>query len=190
MPILGSTASSCGGRAYGLIEDAAIGVNQGRIVWVAAEKACPEFGSGVEVISGNGALLTPGLINCHTHLVYGGNRAVEWEMRLNGASYQQIAREGGGILSTVRATRAASENGLYESASKRLARLMSEGVTTIEIKSGYGLDLETELKMLRVARRLEESFPISVESTLLGTHAIPPEFAQRTTNTWTWFVTR
>jgi len=120
--------------------------------------------------------LTPGLIDCHTHLVHGGNRANEWEMRLNGYSYEEISRQGGGILSTVKATRAASESELYQSAESRLRYLMNQGVTTIEIKSGYGLDVETELKMLRVARKLEDDFPIRVETTLLGAHSIPPEF--------------
>lgn len=178
-PFSGRTLLAEQGTAYGLIEGATIGVRNGRIEWIASDDACPIFEPSVKLIEGNDALMTPGLIDCHTHLVYGGNRAVEWEMRLNGASYQQIAREGGGILSTVRATRAASEDELFHSASKRLSHLMAEGVTTIEIKSGYGLEIETELKMLRVARRLGESFPITVEPTLLGAHAVPPEFAGR-----------
>ena len=178
-PFSGENLFAKPGLAYGLIDGAAIGVRQGQIVWIASEKACPEFASTVEEIQGNGALLTPGLIDCHTHLVYGGNRAVEWEMRLNGASYQQIARDGGGILSTVRATRAATEHELSASAAKRLSCLVAEGITTVEIKSGYGLDVEAEMKMLRVARQLESLFPVSIETTFLGAHAIPPEFVGR-----------
>lgn len=165
---------------YGLLENVSIGVNNGRIQWLALDSEIPQDClPEKQRIEGKGALLTPGLIDCHTHLVYGGNRAVEWEMRLNGKSYEEIALAGGGILSSVRATRAASEQELFDSAAVRLARLMSEGVTTIEIKSGYGLDVETELKMLRVARQLQSSFPISVETTLLGAHAIPPDFQGR-----------
>ena len=125
------------------------------------------------------AWLTPGLIDCHTHIVYGGNRAHEFEQRLAGASYEEIARAGGGILSTVEATRAATEDNLLASAERRLRDLLEEGVTTVEIKSGYGLELETELKMLRVARRLEARLPVSVRTTLLGAHALPPEYSGR-----------
>ena len=163
---------------YGLLENVSIGVSDGKIAWLALdEEIAKAHHQPRQLVDGKGALLTPGLIDCHTHLVYGGNRATEWEMRLNGKSYQEIAMSGGGILSSVLATRMASEPELFESASGRLKRLMSEGVTTIEIKSGYGLDVESELKMLRVARQLERQYPVSVESTLLGAHAIPPEFA-------------
>ncbi len=162
---------------YGLLENVSIGVRNGTISWLALEEEIPTHEpSLVQRVDGQGALLTPGLIDCHTHLVYGGNRAVEWEMRLSGKTYEEIALSGGGILSSVRATRAASEQELFDSAANRLRYLMMEGVTTIEIKSGYGLDVENELKILRVARQLEQHFPISVETTLLGAHAIPPEF--------------
>lgn len=130
-------------------------------------------------VIGTGGVLTPGLVDCHTHLVFGGQRAGEFELRLEGASYADIARAGGGILSTVRATRAASEDELLASATTRLQALIEDGVTTVEIKSGYGLDLATELKMLRVARRLGEALPIRVVPTLLGAHAIPPEYEGR-----------
>jgi imidazolonepropionase len=126
-----------------------------------------------------GRLVTPGLIDCHTHLVYGGDRADEFELRLEGASYEEIARKGGGILFTVNATREASEAELLDQAVPRLEQLLSEGVTTIEIKSGYGLDRDTEIKMLRVARRLGEIYGIRVEKTFLGAHALPPEFEAR-----------
>ncbi|MBD3896264.1 imidazolonepropionase [Halomonas sp. ML-15] len=123
-----------------------------------------------------GGVLTPGLVDCHTHLVFGGSRADEFEQRLEGVSYEEIARRGGGILSTVNATRAASEEALFEAARPRLEALMADGVTTVEIKSGYGLTLNDELKMLRVARRLGEALPVRVVTTLLGAHALPPEF--------------
>lgn len=128
---------------------------------------------------GRGGVLTPGLVDCHTHLVYGGNRAHEFEQRLEGASYEDIARAGGGIMSTVRATRAADEQALFDAAAKRLEALMAEGATTVEIKSGYGLTLADEMKILRVARRLGEHYPVHVAATLLGAHALPPEYQGR-----------
>ena len=162
---------------YGELVGAVIGVAKGTIVFLGPESDAPKFDpKDVEIVEGSGKWITPGLIDCHTHLVYGGNRANEWEMRLQGKSYEEISREGGGILSSVKATRAASESELKASAQQRLKCLMDEGVTSIEIKSGYGLDLETELKMLRVAKSLEASHPISVHATLLGAHAVPPEF--------------
>lgn len=161
---------------YGEKQLHAIGVKEGKIVWIGLESEIPSLSSTVKSINGNGQWLTPGLIDCHTHLVYGGNRADEWEARLGGKSYEEIARAGGGILASLRATRLASESELFESAKKRLRSLMAEGVTTVEIKSGYGLDVETELKMLRVANRLGSEFAIDVEPTLLGAHAVPPEF--------------
>ena len=164
---------------YGLIEKVSIGVADGKIIWLALDSEIPKNVTSVRQIKGRGALITPGLVDCHTHIVYGGNRAAEWEMRLEGKSYEDIARAGGGILSTVRATRSATEEELFESASVRLKRLMSEGVTTVEVKSGYGLDLETELKMLRVAKRLGQSLPVTVTPTLLGAHAVAPEFTGR-----------
>ncbi len=166
---------------YGLIEDAALVVEDGRIAWVGRHAELPPHWSdrGVEHHDCGGALITPGLIDCHTHLVYGGDRSNEFELRLNGASYEEIARAGGGIASTVQATRAASEDELLAQSLPRLKALMSEGVTTLEIKSGYGLSLEHERKCLRVARRLGELEEIDVRTTFLGAHALPPEFAGR-----------
>ncbi|WP_419896931.1 imidazolonepropionase [Roseomonas sp. USHLN139] len=156
----------------GVIEEGAVAVKDGRIAWIGPRVALPT--SDAPVTDCAGAWLLPGLIDCHTHLVFGGNRAGEFEQRLAGATYEQIARAGGGIFSTVRATRAASEEELFAAARPRLDGLLAEGVTTVEIKSGYGLDLETELKMLRVARRLGREAPVSVATSLLAAHAIPP----------------
>lgn len=158
---------------YGLIEDAAILIRDGRIVWVGPRQEAP---ADARPINCGGRLATPGLIDCHTHLVYGGNRANEFEQRLTGVPYAEIARAGGGIASTVKATRAASEESLFASASRRLGCLLAEGVTTIEIKSGYGLDVATEARMLRVARMLGQTHPVDVRTTFLGAHAIPQEF--------------
>jgi imidazolonepropionase len=130
-------------------------------------------------VAGRGGVVTPGLIDCHTHLVFGGNRAGEFEQRLEGASYAEIAAQGGGILSTVNATRAATEDDLFASAKPRLEALIADGVTTVEIKSGYGLSLEHERKMLRVARRLGQALPVDVVTTFLGAHALPPEYKGR-----------
>jgi imidazolonepropionase len=165
-------------RPYGAIKDAALGVSRGKLAWVGEMKNLPpEILSGAkQVFDVKGGWITPGLIDCHTHLVYGGNRAREFELRLRGVSYEEIARQGGGIRSTVAATRAADEATLLRQSAKRLLSLMAEGVTTVEIKSGYGLDLETETKMLRVARLLGEKFPVTVCPTYLGAHALPPEF--------------
>lgn len=158
-------------------EPMAVAVNKGRIAWLKPmRELSADDTSGFECIDVKGALMTPGLIDCHTHLVFGGNRAGEFEARLEGASYEDIARAGGGIISTVRATRAATADELFESARPRLQALMADGVTTVEIKSGYGLDLENELKMLRVARRLGRELPVRVVTTLLGAHALPPEY--------------
>jgi imidazolonepropionase len=157
---------------YGLIEKGAVALEKGVIKSVG-----PETPNGDAVDCG-GKLLTPGLIDCHTHLVYGGNRASEFEQRLNGATYADIAKAGGGIMSTVRATCAASETELLESALRRLESLLAEGVTTIEIKSGYGLDVETEMKMLRVARKLGTLRPVDVKTTFLGAHTFPPEYKE------------
>jgi len=159
---------------YGLIEDGAVLVENGRIAWAGSRQDAPASMS----IDCGGRLLTPGLIDCHTHLVYGGNRANEFELRLNGASYADIAKVGGGILSTVRATREASEEQLTKSAAIRLENLLAEGVTTIEIKSGYGLDIDTELKMLRTARRLGTLYPVDIITSYLGAHAFPSEYRE------------
>jgi imidazolonepropionase len=158
----------------GVIENGAIAAKDGRVVWVgsAAEARALEARQCIEL---DGRWVTPGLIDCHTHLVYAGNRAHEFELRLAGASYEEIARAGGGIASTVKATRAASEADLVQSALPRLDALIAEGVTTIEIKSGYGLDTATETRQLRAARALESHRPISVTTTFLGAHALPPE---------------
>lgn len=166
---------------YGAIPDAAIASSGDRICWMGRKADLPgrpeALAAAVHRL--DGAWVTPGLIDCHTHLVHGGDRAAEWEARLNGASYADIAAAGGGILRTVSLTRAASEDALLHSAGLRLRRLIAEGVTSIEIKSGYGLDRDTELKMLRVARRLGRDFPVTVRTSLLAAHAIPPEFRNR-----------
>lgn len=167
------------GEGYGALGAAALAVAGGRIAWVGRDDALPAQHAAAEEFSASGQWLTPGLIDCHTHLVYGGNRAGEFEQRLNGASYSDIAKAGGGIVSTVKATRAASDDELFNQAARRLRALLAEGVTTIEIKSGYGLDAEHEAKMLRVARRLGREFPVEVRTTFLGAHALPPEFAGR-----------
>ena len=167
------------GADLGLIERAALAVKDDLIVWVGPMDAVPSDLTCDQQYDCADALMTPGFIDCHTHLVFGGNRAHEFEMRLNGASYEDIARAGGGIFSTMRHTREANEEELFRQAEFRLHALMTEGVTTIEIKSGYGLDIETELKMLRVARRLGERNALTVRTTFLGAHAVPPEFSGR-----------
>jgi imidazolonepropionase len=161
---------------YGIIEDGAVAVRAGRIAWVGPRAEAP---LALSTHDCGGLWLTPGLVDCHTHVVYAGNRSDEWEARLNGATYEDIARAGGGIMSTVRATRAASEDDLLKASLPRIRALLAEGVTTLEIKSGYGLDLETEAKMLRVARRVGELLPVDVRTTFLGAHALPPEYAGR-----------
>lgn len=167
-----------GGEPYGAIEDGAILIREGRIVWVGARADLPDH-QATEVDGLDGRWVTPGLIDCHTHLVFGGDRSGEYERRLTGVPYAQIAREGGGIASTVRATRAATDADLSDSALDRLKALTDSGVTTVEIKSGYGLDAETERRMLRVAKGLEQAGGVRVRTTFLGLHAIPPEFADR-----------
>ncbi len=167
------------GDGMGTIERGVVVVAGGRIAFAGPESDCPTGLSGIASTDCEGRVVTPGLIDCHTHLVFGGNRAREFEMRLDGASYEDIARAGGGILSTVRATRAASEDELVASALPRLEALMEEGVTTVEIKSGYGLTVADEVKTLRAARRLGTMRPVSITTTALGAHAIPPEFAGR-----------
>lgn len=163
---------------YGAIEDAAIAASNGRIAWIGPRRDLPAQ-SAVRPQSLGRRWVTPGLVDFHTHLVFGGDRAGEFELRLEGAGYEEIARAGGGILSTVRDTRAASEDELYADAARRLGGLLAEGVTTVEIKSGYGLDTDNELKMLRVARRLGETLPVTVRATCLAAHAIPPEYTGR-----------
>lgn len=161
---------------YGLIENAALIQENGMIVWLGPEVEMPNP-SGYEEFDCQGAYMTPGLIDPHTHLIYGGNRIDEFEQRLKGATYEEIASAGGGILSTVKATRAASEEELINSAQKRLAHLQAEGVTTVEIKSGYGLDTECELKMLSAARTMNINPDIDIIPTFLGAHALPAEYA-------------
>tara|TARA_B110000208_G_scaffold20606_1_gene25909 strand:- start:3706 stop:4944 length:1239 start_codon:yes stop_codon:yes gene_type:complete len=169
-----------GGKSYGTIEEGALAVSEGKIAWLGKEKNLPVFDKRrVQVIDGQGQWLTPGLIDCHTHLVYGGNRANEFEMRLQGKSYQEISQAGGGIVSTVKATRAASEAELLASALPRLMALHQEGVTSLEVKSGYGLDTITEIKMLKVASELAKKLPVTIKRTFLGAHALPIEYTDQ-----------
>lgn len=159
----------------GLIENAALAVSNGRIAFAGPMSELPDAARAPEQVDLGGRLVTPGLIDCHTHIVFGGERSEEFELRLAGADYANIARAGGGILSTVRATRAATDETLMITAAERLQALMDEGVTTVEIKSGYGLDVPTELRMLRVARFLGRQLPLRVVTTLLAAHALPPD---------------
>jgi imidazolonepropionase len=160
-------------QGWGMIADGAIVIQDGRIVYAGASGAMPARFADFGKSSLGGRLVTPGLIDCHTHLVYAGSRAREFELRLEGASYEEIARAGGGIFSTVEATRTASDEQLLDGALARLDRLLAEGVCTVEIKSGYGLDRDTELRMLRIAARLAELRPVRISKTFLGAHAIP-----------------
>jgi imidazolonepropionase len=164
------------GDLMGVIEQGMVASRDGLILYAGPAADAPSF-EATEVTDCQGRWITPGLIDCHTHLVFGGDRSREFELRLEGASYEEIARAGGGIVSTMKATRAASEDELVASALPRLEALIAEGVTTVEVKSGYGLDLESELKMLRAARRLGEVRPVRIVTTFLGAHALPPEFA-------------
>jgi len=177
----GHLATLRGNDSYGIIKNAALAVKEGAIAWVGAASDlpgnAPEKASVVHRL--NGRWVTPGLIDCHTHLVYAGSRAREFEMRLAGATYEDIAKDGGGIVSTVNAVRTVSEDGLYKQSVPRLKALLAEGVTTVEIKSGYGLDMESEMKMLRVIQRLGRDFPVTVSPTFLGAHALPPEYKGR-----------
>lgn len=166
-----------GGQPYGLVEDAALAIQDGKVAWIGKSTAIPDQFNAYHIEDLGGALVTPSLIDCHTHLVFGGNRAREFEMRLDGASYEEIARSGGGIISTVKATRAASDEELLESALRRLDDLIGEGVGVVEIKSGYGLTIKDEMRMLRVARQLEKKRPIKIVTTWLAAHAVPPEYA-------------
>jgi len=180
---LGANIASmvAGGEPYGTLKSDALAVKGERIAWIgpAAEARLKAAAQDIPVEDCRGLWITPGLIDCHTHLVYGGNRVEEFEKRLLGVSYEEIARAGGGIQSTVNATRAAGADALIASATVRAKRLMSEGVTTLEVKSGYGLDLATERRMLQVARSLERELALSVKTTYLGLHSLPQEFRAR-----------
>ena len=165
---------------YGAIENAALAIKNGEIVWLGEQSNLPSFDAfATPTLSIKGQWLTPGLIDCHTHLIFAGSRAEEFEQRLQGVSYEQIAAQGGGIASTVKATRAADHEQLFVDAKDRLNTLLAEGVTTAEIKSGYGLDVENEIKILEVARLLNEHHPIDIKTTFLGAHALPPEYKGR-----------
>jgi len=164
------------GEGLGLVEDGVVAAASGRIVYAGPANAAPAF-DAAETFDCAGRWITPGLIDCHTHLIHAGNRAREFEMRLEGATYEEIARAGGGIRSTMTATRAAGEADLVATALPRLDALIAEGVTTVEVKSGYGLTLEDELKMLRATRVLGNFRPVRIRSTFLGAHALPPEYA-------------
>jgi imidazolonepropionase len=176
---LATMSVKAGPDGYGLIPDAAVVLEGDRIVWVGPMADLPADYSALPEHDAQGRLVTPGLIDCHTHAVFAGHRAVEFELRLNGASYEEIARAGGGILSTVGATRAASEDDLVARALPRIAQLIASGATTIEVKSGYGLTIADELKMLRVARRIGQNHPVTVKTTHLAAHAVPPEYKGR-----------
>lgn len=165
-----------GETPYGLIKNAAIAINNKTIAWVGSAEAMPDEYQAWSKLSLDGRLITPALIDCHTHIVFGGNRANEFEMRLNGASYEEVARAGGGIVSTVKATRNASVDELVEGALQRVDAMLAEGITTIEVKSGYGLDIDTELNMLRAARMLEGKRKVRIITSFLGAHAVPDEY--------------
>ncbi|MBL4907282.1 MAG: imidazolonepropionase [Sneathiella sp.] len=169
-----------GGDPYGMIDARCLAVQRGQIAWIGTYEDLSNFNipERCERIDLGNRWMTPGLVDCHTHLVYGGNRAEEFEMALNGLSYEEIAKRGGGIISTVTETRKSSEDTLLEASQPRLNESMAGGVTTIEIKSGYGLDLETEIKMLEVAKKLGAGNPIRVRKTFLGAHALPPEYKE------------
>ncbi len=171
-------ATMIGDEGYGAVEDGIVAMAGGRIAWAGARNQAPAFDAKVSH-DADGRWITPGLIDAHTHLVFGGDRAEEFALRLGGATYEEIARAGGGIKSTVAKTRAASEDELFRAARGRLSQLIAEGVTTVEIKSGYGLEIETERKMLRVARRLGRELPVTVKTSFLGAHALPTEYQGR-----------
>ena len=181
------------GVPYGAVENAALALKDGRIAFAGPMSELPGGRPGdlaADVRLGGDYWITPGLIDCHTHMIFAGQRADEFEMRLEGANYEEIARAGGGILSTVRATRAATEDQLAASAARRLRMLWADGVTTVEIKSGYGLDTENELKMLRAAAVLAETLPMRVVPTFLGAHAIPGRFKDDPGLILTWYATK
>lgn len=168
-----------GDQPYGLIPDGAVAVEDGVILWAGSVSDMPAHLSDLPRMAQGRRLITPALIDCHTHIVFGGNRALEFEMRLNGASYEEVARAGGGIVSTVTATRAADLDTLVAAALPRLDALIADGATAVEVKSGYGLDLDTELRMLRAARRLGEMRDVRIKTSFLGAHATPAEYAGR-----------
>jgi imidazolonepropionase len=170
-----------GARGYGEVLHGALATRAGAIAWVGPEKDLPGRPDDLarEVVELQGRWLTPGLVDCHTHMVFAGDRSGEFEARLGGATYEEIARAGGGIRTTMRATREASEDELFRDASRRLKELQAEGVTTVEVKSGYGMETATELRMLRAARRLAKGHPVRIQTTLLGAHVLPPEFEDR-----------
>ncbi|GAB5463980.1 imidazolonepropionase [Hoeflea alexandrii] len=172
-------ATMDGSPAYGLVEQGAVAIENGVIAWAGPGQTVPARFDAGEVIDLDGRLVTPALIDCHTHVVHGGNRAREFEMRLEGASYEEVARAGGGIVSTVAATRAATEDELVASALTRVDAMIAEGVSTLEIKSGYGLDTANELKMLRAAKAVAAQRPVRVRTSYLGAHAVPPEYKGR-----------
>ena len=172
-------ATFAGDAPFGLIEDGALACADGCIAWLGTMRELPPGATAAHMEDLGGALLTPGLVDCHTHLVFGGHRAHEFDLRLNVASYEEIARAGGGIVSSVRATRAASEDELFAQSLPRARALLADGVTTLEIKSGYGLDLDAERRMLRVARRIGAELGITVRTSFLGLHALPPEYKER-----------
>ena len=178
-------ATMANGR-YNIIKDGAIGVANGKIQWIGPCSSLPTAESNAssqlithEIIDCSGKWILPGFVDCHTHLIWAGSRSNEFEMRLSGASYEEIANQGGGIAATVTAVRKTSEDQLFEIASRRISHFISRGITCVEIKSGYGLDLENELKMLAVAERLDQTFPLHVSPTFLGAHALPPEYKGR-----------
>ncbi len=179
--IVGASLATLDGPGYGTVEDGALGWKDSELVFVGARAALPGAPETLarEVLQADGGWITPGLVDCHTHLVFAGDRAGEFEQRLQGASYEDIARAGGGILSTVRAVRAADEDALFAQSLPRAQALVADGATTLEIKSGYGLDLASERKMLRVARRIGDTLGITVRTTFLAAHALPPEFEGR-----------
>ena len=174
-----NVATMVPGKDYGLVENAAVIVKDGLIHWVGEAAKLPETHNDLDRTDLGERLITPALIDCHTHVVHGGNRAVEFEMRLNGATYEEIARAGGGIISTVKATRTASVQSLIAQALPRVDAMLAEGVSVIEVKSGYGLDRETELNMLRAARALSEHRPVRVVTSFLGAHAVPEDYKDR-----------
>ena len=178
--VLNARIATMRGGKYSIVEDAALQAREGRITWIGSMGDIDHAWKLEDgIVDAEGALVTPGLIDCHTHLVYAGDRAREFEMRLSGKTYEEIAKAGGGIVSTVKATRAASNAELRLQSSRRLQALMAEGVTTVEIKSGYGLDVENELRCLRIAQSLGAEGGVCIVTTLLGAHAVPPEFAGR-----------